>query len=300
MRVHIVFDMDGDGKDELLFEGKKGERYLRWTSLGPLAEPLAMRSVARGDASFAKMSLATSTPVDIDADGIVELAGLIPGEHVRLFRWNTGAKEFQSIWQPIPAIRATARKRLGGEPPSHFIDLNGDALPDLVKVGDATIDWGRLDYTRKWTYWLNLGDSFGPPVPIAGAIQSLPCQTRVQSASTGVDLRGDHRGTLIVGAMVTRTPNRVPLPRSESHRARRLRQSRCRRPTDQPATIGEARIRRPQRGRITGLGRPAKGWRPPGLVEYGARVPRERWRSVAIRRGRRRGLARRRYGRGRR
>jgi RHS repeat-associated protein len=202
--VHLVFDMDGDGKDELLFEGEKGQRYFRKTSSGALdGAPLAMRLKAGGDESFAKMSLATSTPVDIDADGIVELAGLIPGEHVRLFRWSTGTKEFQSIWEPIPAIRASARQRLGGEPPSHFIDLNGDALPDLVKVDDAMVDSRRVDYARKWTYWLNRGNSFGLPVPIAGALQSLPCQTRVQSASTGVDLRGDHRGTLVVGAMIT-------------------------------------------------------------------------------------------------
>ncbi len=158
----VVLDADGDGRDDLYFRDSDGHDHLLLSvALSTGFIPLQEHFVT--DIPIINPPI----PVDIDGDGQVELAGikLVPPASFAwaLYRWD-GAN-FVEVPNALPSS-LPAPHRLS------FVDLDGNALPDLVTASQV---------------WLNQGGSFAAPTPVAW---DDPDFSNVRA----LDYFGDHRG----------------------------------------------------------------------------------------------------------
>lgn len=173
-----VFDADGDGRDDLLYDAG-GELYLR---RGEPDGPLGPRvQVNAAGSAFTNVVLSQSRPVDVDGDGIVEIlaARNPPGEY-RLYRWNPGQSRFDAVGSGIPVTSMSP----GTLAAAQLLDTDGDGRLDLFLQEHVN---GHL----QWSILENTGQGFGPSQPTGVA---APCG----ASARGADVDGDGRGELLV------------------------------------------------------------------------------------------------------
>jgi RHS repeat-associated protein len=201
----IVFDADGDGKDDILYE-TDGQIFLRYEGLNKKAKvtsDLAFKSV--GDPW--NFVLGLSRAVDVDGDGVVELyaaqkrglGGSNPGLWFgyQLYRFNkTANPPAMEAVGPFHALFKSSICDCGFSeaqvfPESHFIDMDGDGLPELLDVGaNSDTDFGT------WQFHMNTGGSFGPAIDTkVAAIGALSGKMRV---SVMEEIDGNGRGDALL------------------------------------------------------------------------------------------------------
>lgn len=185
----VVFDADGDGRDDLLYRADADAQtdlkvFLRHAGQG--SSPLAVRRHATpsGAALSAAVNLDLTRPVDSDGDGTVEmfawqpLSGSPTMVGYQLFHWDAA----QLAFQPTGPIFPTQ----GSNPPGlHLSDLNGDGRADLLFEPAAP--------SATWSLQINNGNGFG-----AGQDTGLP--TPCASRARAFDINGDGRGDLLAPA----------------------------------------------------------------------------------------------------
>ncbi len=185
----IVLDADGDGLDDLLYSADF--THLRLSSPNaPLQNDLTF------DLAGQVVDDAHPIAVDLDGDGRVEVVAFDLGDHRwHLYRFDGSTFIDDPFFPNDVALSADLGGILTGnavlgEAPS-FADLNGDGLPEMVKMFDATQGDG---YAVDVRVWLNHGVAFDPPSDMSNsAWHGVPFGKDAVSVS---DLFGELRGQL--------------------------------------------------------------------------------------------------------
>ncbi|WP_104983893.1 RHS repeat-associated core domain-containing protein [Sorangium cellulosum] len=134
----LVLDVDGDGKDEVLFRTTDDEaRYVLLRSPSGTA-PLSSREVLASPSAFEGADLRNAKAVDAGGDGTNEL-----------FTWNRRTGQFEmyawtgATFDPtgttVPMSPDLGSIEVGVEP-FHFADVDGDGLADMLKLLDNDVD----------------------------------------------------------------------------------------------------------------------------------------------------------------
>jgi RHS repeat-associated protein len=190
-KVWLV-DVDGDGRDDLV--------YTTWTGTGFVSgHPVVVTRLSTGTdfappvildipntpeqaavANVRPLEATKSRFADMDEDGDLEFLAVIqvPGtdnDEIHIYDWQNG--EFELVSTIVSAFAASFDGM-------KVVDLNGDALPDLLH---------RLPTTGDWVYSLNSVDGFNflAPQPFPGL------HTANVSENMG-DLDGDGRTELLI------------------------------------------------------------------------------------------------------
>lgn len=159
-----AFDCSGDGKPELFFAGGTDPASL-WQNDSPVGGPLAFSRLTSG----AELTEVTGAyPLDIDADGITDLAVLRVGENVlmrglgqcRFERANEAwgfhggdawSTAFAATWEQGASLPTLAV--------GNYVDRNEEAFP-----------WGSC--TDNWLH-RPAGDRYGAPIPLTPSFCAL-------------------------------------------------------------------------------------------------------------------------------
>ena len=182
----FVADLDGDGKDELLYDPGDGVHWLVVRKTVDVAHPLADATEHLIVNTIAP-KLDRAQVADVDGDGRDEIIApdFASGGFVILSLSgvsNTGTFLQGETFQP------------GTNQPLHMVDLNGDGLPDLVRGEqvDPTMGWEK----SSWSYRLNLGGmTFDTKVQVGTAGRPIS-DPLGQHHRALVQDQGHHRATI--------------------------------------------------------------------------------------------------------
>ncbi|MFO0591159.1 MAG: FG-GAP-like repeat-containing protein [Polyangiaceae bacterium] len=176
----LLLDLDGDGKEEMLYAG----RVFR-TSSGSQAP---FDDVIPGGDVWGR-------PADVDGDGKMEVLSKV-GDQLVFTRWDGATQSF------VPTSYSFPNK------PIDFVDADGDGRIDAFQVGPRytdDVDW----YDEEWYFLHNEGGSFGAPQRVQPFAMPYVVGARKPAA---LDLNGDGRGELHVDYTPTDPDNPTPLP----------------------------------------------------------------------------------------
>jgi hypothetical protein len=186
----IVLDYDGDGDDDLIYAVRE--------SLSGNVPSTYMRLHLTVGAPLGQIShldyLTDPHPVavDVDAVGPTELVAYDRYDHRwHLFRAGIedGTFPVVSLSEDALATAASFEQAALGEVP-YFVDLDGDGLPDMVKMQDDDDDGV---YTPRVRFWYNGPAGFGAPQTQNINGWSEPFTKHKVRA---IDSFGNHRGGL--------------------------------------------------------------------------------------------------------
>ncbi|MED5371892.1 MAG: SpvB/TcaC N-terminal domain-containing protein [Myxococcota bacterium] len=159
--VAVVTDSDADGNIDLShLAGPQAGHYSRDRHSGQWSPYSFFRSVAHADPITSRAQW-----VDLDGDGRPELVV----DHGDRLVWypSLGSQGLDSP-RVLPHPAGAPNLRQSAQQHSHFADMSGDGLPDLVQISPGRV-----------TYWPNLGHGrFGAPVEMEDA-PFLPDRSRV-------------------------------------------------------------------------------------------------------------------------
>jgi len=224
-RFYIPGDINGDGKDDLLYRDENNDWKIR-LSLGD-------RFDSARDAGIPKVSGDYNTKaraIDFDRDGRMDVMVEIPGAgsrtKFRLYR-STGETYQEVFSDPDQFAWTVAGDFQGGLWNGFFADIDGNGLPDYL--GPA-LEW-RPDeepaIRMAWKYSLNLGSGFGSFVngpitagPITEVGEDVPFDYQIKTmASDGRRprllhwLAGDSSSyTALGGTQLTQSAYALNLP----------------------------------------------------------------------------------------
>jgi RHS repeat-associated protein len=191
----LVLDLDGDGRDDVLYAGLTEEAGVFVLTTADPKKPLAVETSLHQGSVPAWFDPSTARPVDVDGDGTDELVlpGSQPGAYDLVFLDS-------SLHAPSPSIRMlpwlVEGSGANGQAPAFFADLDGDGLPDLL--GGSPQQPGSAYWN--WAFALNTGyGDFGPATPVnPGGLAIPPIQVDGVPASFAID-EGRRRATLYFG-----------------------------------------------------------------------------------------------------
>ena len=186
--VPIVLDLDGDGRDDVVYAAENGQIIVLDT-LDP-SKPLLHEGSVMAEGGFAEFDAATARPIDLDGDGRDELIvpGTQPGEYDVLSLATSLAVDVPAFSAlHIPALDAT---------PAYFADLDGDGLPDLI--GGAP----RSSSAWDWSFQMNAGGFAFKPAVAIGDPSTAPLTVGGVPTSFAAD-QGQHRATIYYGKTTT-------------------------------------------------------------------------------------------------
>lgn len=208
----LVFDADGDGIQDILYE-EPGEfpSYVLRTSNGPgapLANAWGVGNAIGSGVNQPFVPVAAIRAIDVDGDGKFEL--YVPKYAVvdhcysygyQLFRWNTGTHTLDAVG-PLNVMLTAASGGGAGPgcdvfgfypgttlPDAAWVDLDGDGLPDRVDGAGGT-----SGATQSYFAHMNAGGGqFGPPI----ALLDIGYSALSPGGLLAVDVQGDGRGDVI-------------------------------------------------------------------------------------------------------
>ncbi|WP_437805225.1 FG-GAP-like repeat-containing protein [Sorangium sp. So ce1078] len=207
-----VFDANGDGRDDILHAVDVPTPWFPPPRPGhpnppvppePPDELFLSLSEAGSEVSFRTLhvnpagspledvNLKHSRPVDVDGDGKVELLAYDTGTcRYKLLRWSSKDEAFVGTSATVSggSLFFCSRKFSAAPPGLELVDLNGDALLDVV------VEFARFVDEFFWSVQMNEGGRFGER--IVTGVRSGPGRC---PEAVGGDLDGDGRGELIVG-----------------------------------------------------------------------------------------------------
>ncbi|WP_338675277.1 D-alanyl-D-alanine carboxypeptidase family protein [Streptomyces sp. SCSIO 30461] len=195
-------DMSGDGADDLAFsDGRaawfgKEELTFKWGekaetgSVSPVSSMAWPMVSGFGNAADVEYDMASSRPVDLNADGQIEFVVRRRASEDEingtfdLVQWD------MLFRKPASSVKGFDKFSLPKADSVDFGDLNGDGLPDMI--------WSKADedHSRTWRFQINEGTKFSSSrvLPLQGSNKRL----------SFVDVDGDGRidindGTRVVG-----------------------------------------------------------------------------------------------------
>ena len=160
-RFYIPGDIDGDGKDDLLYRNETNDWKMRFstgTSFGP-AQDAGIPSVSEDHDTKARS-------VDFDRDGRMDVMVEVPlvgspRTALRLYR-STGAGFEEVFTDPDRFAWSIDGEFRGGLWNGFFADIDGNGLPDYL---GPVLDWQPDEgpsINMRWRYRLNNGIQLGP------------------------------------------------------------------------------------------------------------------------------------------
>ena len=153
-RFYMPGDIDGDGKDDLLYRNETNDWKMRFSNGGGFGPAQ--------DAGIPKVSDdhdAKARAIDFDRDGRMDVMVEVPASPrtvFRLYRLTGGGFE-EVFTDPEPFAWTVNDDFEGGLWNGYFADLDGNGLPDYL---GAVLDWEPDEDPRihmPWKYRLNNG-----------------------------------------------------------------------------------------------------------------------------------------------
>jgi hypothetical protein len=184
-RYFIPGDIDGDGRDDLLYRNQSNDWKMRFSTGAGFGQAL--------DAGIPKINddyHPKARPIDFDRDGRMDVMVEVPEDDGRtqatLFR-SSGSGYTPVFTDPTSFAWDVGGGFVGGLWAGLFADIDGDGLPDYVgPVLDGPDHVG--DIRLHWRHSLNTGSQFGPiqegvdtEAPISAAGEDVPATYQIRS-----------------------------------------------------------------------------------------------------------------------
>jgi RHS repeat-associated protein len=172
----VTGDINGDGRDDLLYTHASGRQwFIRFSTGKGFGEP-----VNAGIGTIDRFKEPQITTADVDRDGRMDaMVEIVEGGEEKLVFYRSIGSKFARSTEDVDGGAADNLPE-----PAHFADLDGNGLPDYTSA-----TWGK-DGVGPWYYRLNTGTSGAN----RWANKVTTAMTRpVSSGASVIDINGDGR-----------------------------------------------------------------------------------------------------------